>query len=321
MWSASDDRSRAAGKKIGGHAEIREHRKKGRDKGFPQLPVLSLLPVCTALSPVHSNACLLSPFLSLAALATLSSNSVLGEIKVKPQTTPGGKRQQLLHPSAAPTAGGSRKAGTRPASTGRALISNLITAFCQPLHTANSSAHLSQRRRGDGRNKRRSHLHLQGRMAGAGVLPPTTRGSLPAPAASPCRSHWPQLGCGSTVASVLAHTDPIYQTPLLERTDGCRMLFPLAVCPGPPVPIHVHSLTHTDGQTPTETRLPPPSCSGAYEDSQCLQHVMSHLSWACSLPLPTAHTSPQARLPLSLPLSLSHTHTNMHTIFSSCACA
>ena len=99
------------------------------------------------------------------------------------------------------------------------------------------------------------------------------------------------------------------------------MLFPLAVCPGPPVPIHVHSLTHTDGQTPTETRLPPPSCSGAYEDSQCLQHVMSHLSWACFLPLPTAHTSPQARLPLSLPLSLSHTHTNMHTIFSSCACA
>ena len=58
----SDDRGRAAGKKIGGQVEIREHRKKGRDKGFPQLPVLSLVPVCTALSPMHSNACLLSPF-------------------------------------------------------------------------------------------------------------------------------------------------------------------------------------------------------------------------------------------------------------------
>ena len=146
-------------------------------------------------------------------------------------------------------------------------------------------------------------------MAGADVLPPP-------PGLSPGTCHLTMekslatAGLRLCCRRVLVPTDPIHQTPLLERTDGCRTLFPLAVCPGPPVPIHIHSLTHTDGQTPTETRLPPPSCSGAYEDSQCLQRVMSHLSWACSFPLPTAHTFPRLDcLSLSLCLSLTHIQT------------
>ena len=144
----------------------------------------------------------------------------------------------------------------------------------------------------------------------------------PRPGLSACTCHLPMEKPPATAGrrlwghSVPAPTDPIHQTSLLETTNECRTLFPLAVCPGPPLPIHIHSLAYTDGQTPTETRLPPPSCSGAYADSQCLQHVMSHLSWTCSFPLPTAHTSPQARLPLPLSLCLSLTHLQTCTLYS-----
>ena len=147
-----------------------------------------------------------------------------------------------------------------------------------------------------------------------------TRGSLPAPATSPWRSLQPQLGGGSA-ASVSQHlqipsTRLLFWKELMDAGHSSPWLFVLVLL-FPSTYIHSHTQM---ARPPTETRLPPPSCSGAYEDSQCLQHVMSHLSWTCSFPLPTAHTSPRLDcLSLSPSVSLSHTYKHAHYILFLCS--
>lgn len=87
---------------------------------------------------------------------------LLGEIKVKPKATP---REEMTaaasSPSSCPRHGRwPRSPGTLPAMV-RALISNLIASFCQPLHNTNSSAPIYHRKEvGDGRKKSRRNTFL-----------------------------------------------------------------------------------------------------------------------------------------------------------------
>lgn len=123
-------RGRSSWEKDGRPGRNQRTQEKGRDKA--SLSCLSVSP-----SPVYfwlflpCIPMLAFCLLSLAALATLSSNSVLGEIS-SPNNSSG--KRQLLHPLLCPlqeVAG--RQAPGQPAP---GFDFNPITAFCQPLHTA-----------------------------------------------------------------------------------------------------------------------------------------------------------------------------------------
>lgn len=270
------------GKRQDGRLRPEKSRKKGRFQGLPsaalRLPLSLSSPSAQLFLPLHSNARPLSPFLSLAALATLSSNSVLGKIKVKPKTTPGGKRRQLLPPPLL-CRHRCRWEGRHTASAGESFDFQsdrcILSASAHTPQTARP--HLSQRRRGDGRNRRRIHLCLPERMAGAGVSVPAPR-HLPiekSPATAGLQLYCPQ--CSST-----------YRFHPPDASSGKNGWIQDALhlgCVCISVSIHIHPLMYTDGQPPPEMGLPPPaSCKSACEDSRCLPHVVLHLSWAVFLP-------------------------------------
>lgn len=137
--------------------------------------------------------------LSLAALAALSQQLCLGRNKSRAPNNSWGKRQQLLHPSAVPTAGGWQE-GRHPASQRRESF-DFQSDHCvlSALHTPQTARpHLSQRRRGDGKGIKEPPPSLEGDKLGqmSTLPPPDSPGTC-----LPWRSHWPQLGCGFAAQS------------------------------------------------------------------------------------------------------------------------